>query len=132
MLRRLIGPLVLASAILGACSAGASGLPTVAIPSNLGSLSLPTLDASGAFGGCLDPATAALLTQLESQAPDIGTVITANGDALATGLQAFQPADTATATWRDQLVTALQSGDTATAATKIQMLATGEVSIPVC
>jgi hypothetical protein len=130
--RALIGGLVLASAILGACGAGASSLPSIAIPSDLGSMTLPTIDASGALSGCLDATTVGILNQLESQAPDVGGALTANKDALVSGLQAFQPADTATTTWRDQLVTALQSGDLATATTKIQMLVSGEVSIPTC
>lgn len=118
---------------LAACNPGASGVPSIAIPS----VTIPSVEASlsvGASGvtGCVDPATLAILMQLESQSANAPSLIAQNKDALISGLQQFQPADQATTTWRDQLVTALQSGDATTAAAKIQMVASGEVNLTSC
>jgi hypothetical protein len=129
--RALIGTAVLAGA-LGACAAGASNVPSIPLPSDLGTMSLPTFGPAGSDAGCLDAVTASLVSQLPSPGPDLDAALTQDSPALVAGLQALQPADAATATWRDQLVTALQAGETATASTKIQMLLSGEVSLPTC
>lgn len=116
-----------------ACNAGAStlpsiSLPSVAIPSVTGSISVT----GSGVTGCVDPATFAIVMQLESQAANAPTLLAQNKDALISGLQSFQPPDQATSTWRDQLVTALQSNDMTTAAAKIQMVASGEVNLSSC
>jgi hypothetical protein len=122
-----------AVAAFAACNNGASTLPSITLPS----FSVPSVEASlGLSGsgltGCVDPATFAILGQLQQQGADVPTLINQNKPALIAGLQAFQPPDTATGTWRDQLVTALQNNDTATAAAKIQMLVSGEVALTTC
>jgi hypothetical protein len=122
-----------AVAAFAACNNGASSLPSITIPS----FSVPSVEASlslsgSGLTGCVDPATFAILGQLEAQGADVPTLIDQNKPALIAGLQAFQPPDTATGTWRDQLVGALQSNDTATATAKVQMLTSGEVAITSC
>jgi hypothetical protein len=122
-----------AVAAFAACNNGASTLPSITLPS----FTVPSVQASlGLSGsgltGCVDSATFAILNQLQQQGADIPTLLNQNKPALIAGLQAFQAPDTATGTWRDQLVTALQNNDTATATAKVQMLASGEVAITTC
>jgi hypothetical protein len=122
-----------AAATFGACNTGSSIVPSIALPS----IAFPSIGASlsvsgSGLSGCIDPATFALLNQLQSPGMDVAAFIDQNKPALITGLQAFQPPDSATATWRDQLVTALQANDTATATAKLQMLASGQVAISSC
>jgi hypothetical protein len=130
--------LLAAVAAFAACNPGGSTTPSLVLPSfALPSIALPSVGASlsvSASGvtGCVDPATFAILSQLQSPGADAASLIDQNKPALIAGLQAFQPPDSATATWRDQLVTALQANDTATATAKLQMLASGEVSISSC
>lgn len=124
---------VVALAAFAACNNGASSLPSITPPS----LTVPSVQASLALSGsgltgCVDPTTFAILNQLQQQNADVPTLITQNKPALLSGLQSFQPPDTATTTWRDQLVTALQTNDTTTATTKIQMLVSGQVAITTC
>jgi hypothetical protein len=125
--------LLLAVATFAACNTGASILPSIAVPS----FTVPSVGASlsvssSGLTGCVDAATAAIFAQLQQPTADIPTLINQNKLALIAGLQAFQPPDTATTTWRDQLVTALQTNDTATATAKLQMLVSGEVAITTC
>ena len=122
-----------ATAVLAACNSGASILPSVSLPS----VAIPSVQASlsvsgSGLTGCVDAATFAILNQLQQQGANVPTLLQQNKPALITGLQAFQPPDAATTTWRDQLVTALQANDMTTAATKVQMLAAGEVSLSSC
>jgi hypothetical protein len=122
-----------ATAIFAACNSGSSILPSITLPS----IAVPSVQASlsltgSGLSGCVDAATFAILNQLEQQGADVPALLDQNKPALITGLQAFQPPDAATTTWRDQLVTALQSNDMTAAATKIQMLASGEVSLSTC
>lgn len=122
-----------ATAAFAACSTGSSILPSVALPS----IAVPSVGASlsltgSGLTGCVDPATFAILNQLQQQGAEVPTLLEQNKPALITGLQAVQPPDTATTTWRDQLVTALQTNDMATAAAKVQMLTSGEVSLSSC
>lgn len=138
--RRSAGPavpatvaLVAAAAIFAACNAGASILPSVALPS----ITVPSVQASlsltgSGLSGCVDPATFAILNQLQQQGADVPTLLEQKKPELITGLQTFQPPDTATTTWRDQLVAALQSNDMTTAGTKVQMLTSGEVALSSC
>lgn len=119
--------------VLAACNTGATAIPSIALPS----LAIPSIQASlsvtgSGVTGCVDPATFAIVMQLESQSASAPTLLAQNKDALITGLQKFQPPDQATMTWRDQLVSALQSGDMTTAAAKIQMVASGEVNLTSC
>jgi hypothetical protein len=125
--------LLAAVATFAACNPGASILPSIALPS----VSVPSVGASlslsgSGLTGCVDPATFAILSQLEAQGANVPALIGQNQPALISGLQAFQPPDTATTTWRDQLVTALQTNDMSAATAKIQMLASGEVSLTSC
>jgi len=123
--------LLFAVATFAACNTGASSLPSIpsfTVPSVGASLSV----SGSGLTGCVDAATAAILAQLQQPTADIPTLINQNKLALIAGLQAFQPPDTATTTWRDQLVTALQTNDTATATAKLQMLVSGEVAITTC
>jgi hypothetical protein len=124
-------PLLLAAAALGlsACAAGASAIPSVALPSNV----LPTANASSSpVAACVDAATMTLITQLKTPGTDVTTVLTENKDVLITGLQTLQPADAATTTWRDALVKALQDGDMTTATAKIGELTSGGVTLNAC
>ena len=122
-----------ATAVFAACNSGSSILPSIAVPS----IAVPSVQASlsltgSGLSGCVDPATFAILNQLQQKGANVPTLLEQNKPALITGLQAFQAPDVATTTWRDQLVAALQSNDMTTAATKIEMLTSGEVSLSTC
>ena len=122
-----------AGAVVAACNGGSSILPSIALPSVV----VPSVQASlsltgSGLSGCVDPATFAILNQLQQQGADIPTLLGQNKPALITGLQSFQPPDVATTTWRDQLVAALQSNDMTTASAKVQMLVSGEVALSSC
>ena len=112
---------------LGACTPGASGVPSVP------SVSLPTLDPNATpVAGCVDPTTMAVIDQLTADGADIPAILEANSDAQVLGLNPLQPADAATTTWRDELVDALESGDLTTAAEKVDELASGGVTLTAC
>jgi hypothetical protein len=112
---------------LGACTPGASGVPSVP------NVSVPTTDPNATpIAGCVDAATMAVIDQLTAEGADIPAILAANSDALILGLNTLQPADAATTTWRDELVDALESGDMETAAEKIDELASGGVTLTAC
>jgi hypothetical protein len=100
--------------------------------SQLPALELPSASVSNVTGGCLDPATFAILNQLQQQGADVPSLLTANRAALLSGLQGFHPQDGATATWRDDLVAALQANDLTKAATEVQMLTSAQVAVASC
>ena len=109
---------------VGACAPGASGVPSVTVP---------TLDANATpVAGCVDPATMAVIDQLTAEGADVPALLAANTDVLVLGLNSLQPADAATTTWRDELVEALESGDAATAAAKVDELVSGGVTLTAC
>ncbi|HYL39839.1 MAG TPA: hypothetical protein VET90_00875 [Candidatus Binatus sp.] len=118
---------------LGACNPAGQGQasPTPA-PTQAPVLEAPTSSIISTTGACLDPATAGILSQLQAQGANVPTILANNKDALIKGLQGFQPQDAATATWRDQLVAALQAGDMTKAATEVQMLASAQVAVASC
>jgi hypothetical protein len=120
--------LVSAAALgLGACSPGATGVPSVP------NVSLPTLDPNATpVAGCVDAATMAVIDQLTADGADIPAILETNSDALVLGLNTLQPADAATTTWRDELVDALESGDLTTAAEKVDELVSGGVTLTAC
>jgi hypothetical protein len=136
---------VAALALFAACNPGGStssslALPSLEIPSvEIPSVALPSglggsLSVTGSgVSGCIDPATAALLSQVQSMGgSDIQTFLSQNKDAIATGLGTFQPSDPNLVIWRDNLIFALRAGDLTSAAAQIQMLTSGQVSIPSC
>ena len=115
---------VVAAFGVGACSAGASALPSVTVP---------TLDANATpVAACVDAATKAVIDQLTAPDADVPALLADNTDLLIAGLNTLQPADAATTTWRDELVGALQSGDLVTAAEKVDELASGGVTLAAC
>jgi hypothetical protein len=114
---------------LGGCAAAASSIPSLAVPSNV----VPTTNGSASpVAACADPATMAVITQLEAPGADVTGLLTTNKDVLITGLNTLQPADAATTAWRDALVKALQDGDMATASAKIGELTSGGVTLSAC
>jgi hypothetical protein len=134
-----------AAGVFAACNPSGSGplssgrlsslsLSSFAVPSlNIPSMNLPSLGAAATGTTCVGPVAAGILNQLEiSGSGDIQGKLQQNRDALISGLQSWQPEDSARATWRDQLVTALQSNDYAGAAAKIQQLSSGEVVLTTC
>jgi hypothetical protein len=126
------GVLALSAAGLGACStAGPSSIPSIAIPS-VSIPSLPVASGGSPLGACVDAATFAILQQLKAPGADVQGILTANKDALINGLKGFQPADPATASWRDALVTALTAGDMTAAASQVAMLTGSQLSISSC
>jgi hypothetical protein len=127
---RILALILAASALgLGGCAAAASAVPSLAVPSNV----VPTANGSASpVAACVDPATMAVITQLEAPGADITGLLTTNKDVLITGLNTLQPADAATTTWRDALVKALQDGDMATASAKIGELTSGGVTLTAC
>ncbi|HEY2916478.1 MAG TPA: hypothetical protein VGI98_04605 [Candidatus Limnocylindrales bacterium] len=130
--------LLVAIGAFAACNPGASTLPSVTLPSiTLPSVAIPSIGASlsvtgSGVTGCIDPATAALLSQAQAQGADIPTLLQQNKDALIQGLEAFQPGDPATTLWRDNLVFAIKAGDFTTATQQIQLMASGQVAISSC
>lgn len=126
------GVLALSAAGLGACStAGPSSIPSIAIPS-VSIPSLPVASGGSPLGACVDAATFAILQQLKAPGADVQGILTANKDALINGLKGFQPADPATASWRDALVTALTASDMTAAASQVAMLTGSQLSISSC
>jgi hypothetical protein len=111
---------------LGACSgATASNLPTT--PGGV-----PTLPPGGAGSACLDAPTIAILDQLKASGADVPSLLAANKDKLISGLNQFQPTDSAVVVWRDALVAAIRAGDADTVAAQVKILANGQVTIPPC
>jgi hypothetical protein len=128
---RVVGVMLASLALAAACSSVSSP----AIPSNLPTSlpsNLPSLGTSSAGTACLDVNTMAILTQLQASGADVQAILAQNKDALISGLQSFQPTDPTTMTWRDDLVTALQSGDMAAAAAKVQELTTAGITLATC
>jgi hypothetical protein len=127
-----------AIAAFAACNPAASSAPSFVLPSvEIPSIAIPSIGASlsvtgSGVTGCIDPATAAILSQAQAQGADIPTLLEQNKDALVQGLEAFQPGDPATTTWRDDVVFALKAGDFTTAAQQVQMMASGQVAIASC
>jgi hypothetical protein len=112
---------------LGACTPGASGVPSVP------NVSIPTTDPNATpITGCVDAATMAVIDQLTADGADVPTLLADNKDVLILGLNTLQPADAATTTWRDELVDALESGDLETAAEKVDELVSGGVTLTAC
>lgn len=108
-------------------------LPSVAVPSGLSGLNGSLSVTASGVTGCIDPATAALLSQAQvAERPAVVAFLSQNEDAIATGLANFKPSDPNLVTWRDNLIFALRAGDMTTAAGQVQMLVSGQISIPSC
>jgi hypothetical protein len=101
-------------------------LPT-SVPSGV-----PGLGTNSAGTACLDASTMTIITALQAPGANIQSVLAQNKDALISGLQAFQPADATTKTWRDALVSALQSGDLAAAEAKVKEITTAGITLVKC
>lgn len=134
--RRARGPVGLVAALalgvfaLTACgSVSSPELPT-ALPTSLPS-ELPT-DLTGGTTACIEAATMDLLSQMQAPDADIEALLAANKDQLISGLEAFEPPDQVTATWRDDLVAALEAGDLATAADQVSALTTAGITLSAC
>lgn len=116
--------LVALALTLGACTgAGTSSVPTLG--------NVPTLP-PGSGSACVDAATMAILDQLKATGADVPTILAANKDKLVAGLNQFQPTDPAVKTWRDALVTAINSNDAVAVATQVAVFSSGQVTIPAC
>jgi hypothetical protein len=126
----LIGILGLAGLGIGGCSAAASAIPSTLSNATLLPLPLPT--GGSPLAGCVDSATYGVIQQLKAPGADVTAILTANKTVLLTGLQQLHPADTATTTWRDALVAALNSGDMTAAATQVALLTSSQVSLVSC
>ncbi|HYL40268.1 MAG TPA: hypothetical protein VET90_03070, partial [Candidatus Binatus sp.] len=114
----IAGAAILAAVALGACNPSGVVAPTPA-PTQPPALEAPTSSVISLTGACLGPATAGILGRLQARGVDIPGILAINGAALISGLQAFQPQDASTATWRDHLVGALQAGDMIKAASEL-------------
>lgn len=120
----LLGLAATAAFLLGACTGGASALPSV---------DLPTQDPNATqLEACVDAGTKAVLDQLTAEGADIPTILETNSDLLIAGLQTFQPADEATMTWRDDFIAALEDGDMAAAQVQVEALISGGVALSAC
>lgn len=123
----MLAVLAFAAVGIGACSSSASTVPSIAVPSDI----LP--GASGSpVAGCVDTTTMAVIDQVRAPGADVPALLASNKDALIAGLTTLQPADAATTTWRDTLLKALQDGDMTTAATQVDALVSGGVSLSAC
>jgi hypothetical protein len=110
------------SAGIAACSSTPTTVPT--LPTSVPSLPIGT--------GCLDATTMGIIAQLQAQGADMPYILAANKDALISGLQAFEPTDPTTVTWRDELVAALQASDFTTAAARVSELTTSGIALAQC
>jgi hypothetical protein len=134
----LLLSLGLAIGVVAACSSpAASGIPSLTIPSLNPSITVPSLAvpselASAAAAACLPASTFAILDQAKASGADVQSILTTNKDALLASLNSFQPTDPAVVTWKTNLVNALQSGSMSDAATQLQALASGQVSVSSC
>ena len=112
---------------LAACSG------TTTSPAGTGAASSPTTAATAAGSGaaaCIDAQTAAIIQSLTAPGADIEAIITEDGDALVAGLQSFTPPPDATE-WRDNLVAAIEDGDTAEVEAQLGMIGS-EVTLEFC
>jgi hypothetical protein len=120
----LVGVALAAMAGCGGTAASATAAATAASPTSAGTVAAPTTEpAPGASGAeaCIDPETAAIIAALRESDADVETIITEQGDTLVAGLQAFTPPADA-ATWRDELVAAVEDGDVQAVETKVQAI----------
>jgi len=126
-LRRVVAAAAFSLA-LAACSGSAlsTNVPSIAVPT------LPPDMASAAAGACVDAPTMAIIGQLRATGADAPALLEANKDALITGLGRLESSDSATTTWRDALVDALEAGDFDKAADEVARLANGEVTLAPC
>jgi hypothetical protein len=126
------GLLLATIAFVAACSAvsSPSGLPS-SLPTSVPS-GVPGLGTNSAGTACLDASTMTIITALQAPGANIQSVLAQNKDALISGLQSFQPADATTKTWRDALVSALQSGDLAAAEAKVKEITTAGITLAKC
>lgn len=128
----MLAVLAFAAVGIGACSSSASAVPSIAVPS----IAVPSDILPGASGspvaGCVDATTMAVIDQVRAPGADVPALLASNKDALIAGLTTLQPADAATTRWRDTLLKALQDGDMTTAATQVDALVSGGVSLSAC
>lgn len=122
-----VGLAVAAALALGACG----GAVIATVPP---SLPIPTLPADVASGApdCVDAPTMAIIDQVGAAGADVPALLSANKDALITGLENLDSTDPAVATWRDEFVGALESGNMDLAALQVAKLTNGEVTLPPC
>jgi hypothetical protein len=125
-------PFFLGLAVAAALALGACGGAVIAtVPP---SLPIPTLPADVASGApdCVDAPTMAIIDQVGAAGADVPALLSANKDALITGLENLDSTDPAVATWRDEFVGALESGNMDLAALQVAKLTNGEVTLPPC
>lgn len=118
---------------LGACSGG-TALSSGAVPTVPSSIvvGVPTMPTESDLPGCIDAPTMAIVDQLRASGADVPALLTTNKDALIEGLGGLESDDPTTNSWRDALVTALSSDDTANALLLINRLRAGEIPIASC
>lgn len=106
---------------------------TATSPAGTAGAASPTTGATAADSGaaaCIDAETAAIIQSLTAPGADIEAIITEDGDALVAGLQSFTPPPDATE-WRDNLVAAIEDGDTAEVESQLGMIGS-EVTLEFC
>jgi hypothetical protein len=118
-----------------ACGPGAtaSAIPTD-LP-DLSSMEIPTFppdDLASGTAACIDAPTMAIIDQLRAPGADVPALLTANKDALVTGLADLESSDPAVVAWRDALVTALNDDDMTAAAAQVAALAAEQVNLTPC
>jgi hypothetical protein len=125
----LLGFATIAALALGACGAAGTSIPSVP-PSLVPKVTIEP----GMTGGtaCVDAATLAVFDQLKAPGADVQAILTANKDVLLKGVQSMQVTDPTTTTWKNDLVAALQAGDSAKAVTLLSQVTSGGVSITTC
>lgn len=120
---------VLAVALLAIAGCGGTTSSPAPTSGGGGATTEPTSSGSGA-AACIDAETAAIIQSLTAADADVEAIITEQGDDLIAGLQSFTPPPDAAA-WRNELVTAIEDGDTAAVQTQIEMIGT-EVTLEFC
>ena len=127
MPRVTVGLLIAVAVIALGCSGTAIG--SAAAPT-ASSASSPAASSGSGATACIDAETAAIIQSIRDTPANAQSIITEKRDALIAGLQRFTPPPDA-ATWRDELVTAIQNGDVAAAQAKVQAIGS-EVKVAFC
>lgn len=120
---------LVAVALLAIAACGGTTTSPVPTVGGGGATTAPTASGSGG-AACIDAETAAIIQSLTAADADVEAIITQQGDELVAGLQSFTPPPDA-ATWRDDLVAAIEEGDADAVRSQIQMIGT-EVTLEFC
>ena len=131
--RALLG--LAASSLALSMAACGPGSTASSVPGDLSSMAIPTMppdDMASGTAACIDAATMTIIDQLRAPGADVPALLTANKDALESGLADLESTDPAVTEWRDALLSALASDDMTAAAAQVALLAANQVALTPC